>query len=73
MMAAAHTSENKHPPDYRRQELERQQKESLPPYRGGGYKILHGIGSHETEYNTVDTSVTISYKITWFAKVSCLH
>jgi len=36
MMAAVHSSENKHPPDYRRHELERQQKESLPPSRGGG-------------------------------------
>jgi hypothetical protein len=43
------------------------------PGMEGGSKILHGIGSHDTEYNIVDTSVAISYKITWFAKVSSLY
>jgi hypothetical protein len=33
MMAAAHSSENKHTPVYRRHELERQQKESLKFYK----------------------------------------
>jgi hypothetical protein len=51
-------------------------KKNSFPHPGGGKgrsNILHGIGSHETEYNIVDTPVTISYKITWFAKVSCLY
>jgi hypothetical protein len=34
MMAAAYSSENKQPPDYRRHELERQQKELIPINRG---------------------------------------
>jgi hypothetical protein len=39
MMAAAHSSENKQPPDYRRHELERQQKEFLPTSLGENLKF----------------------------------
>jgi len=55
--------------------LKDNKKNSFPHPVGekGRSKILHGIGSHETEYNIVDTSVTISYKITWFTKVSSLY
>jgi len=45
--------------------MKKKKKDPPPPPGGGGEsKVLHEIRSHETEYNNVDTSVTISYKIT---------
>jgi hypothetical protein len=76
-MGAAHLSANSTYHTTDDMNLKDNKKNPFTPSRrgkgGSRSKILHGIGSHDTEYNIVDTSVTISYNITWFAKVSCLY